>query len=223
MARPKAVMAWSTGKDSAYALHTARQADKFEIVGILTTLTQEYNRVSMHGVREAMLDRHAAALGLPCTKVWIPPACTNEIYEKAMEAAVLPLKAQGVTHFIFGDLYLEDVRAYRLKNLEKVGLQAAFPLWLKPTAELAREMIAAGLRATVTCVDTRKLPAEFAGRTFDAQFLKDLPAGIDPCAENGEFHSCVTAGPMFSAPIAATVGERVTRGDFVFADLIPSA
>lgn len=218
----KAVMAWSTGKDSAFAFHTARSSGLYEIVGILTTLTREYNRVSMHGVREEILDRQAAALGLPCTKVWIPPACTNELYEQAMEAAVLPLKAQGVTHFLFGDLYLEDVRAYREKNLAKVGLHAAFPLWLRPTGALAREMIASGLEATVTCIDTRKLPASFAGRRFDSQFLADLPAGIDPCAENGEFHTCVTAGPMFKAPIPASPGEIVTRGDFVFADLVGS-
>lgn len=218
--RPKAVMAWSTGKDSAYALHTARQQSEFDIVGILTTLTREYNRVSMHGVREEVLDRHAAALGLPCTKVWIPPGCTNAIYEQAMAAAVLPLKAQGVTHFIFGDLYLADVREYRVRNLAQVGLQAAFPLWLRPTRALAEEMIAAGLQAVVTCVDTRKLPASFAGRRFDATFLKDLPEGIDPCAENGEFHSCVIGGPMFSAPIPVKVGEIVTRGDFTFADLV---
>ncbi|MGH7143988.1 MAG: ATP-binding protein [Planctomycetota bacterium] len=221
-AKPKAVMAWSTGKDSALALHTARQAGEFDVVGILTTLTSEYNRVSMHGVREEILDRQAAALGLPCTKVWVPPNCTNAIYEAAMEAALKPLKAQGVEHYIFGDLYLEDIRSYREKNLAKLGLHGVFPLWLKPTRALADQMLAAGLDAIVTCVDTQKLPADFAGRHFNAQFLKDLPVGIDPCAENGEFHSCCIAGPMFSAPLKVSVGERVTRGDFVFADVLPA-
>ena len=217
--RPKALVAWSSGKDSAFALHAVRRAGGVDVVGLLTTLTADYGRVSMHGVREDILDRQAEALGLPCRKVWIPAACVNAQYERAMGEAVARAVAEGVTHVVFGDLFLADVRAYRERMLVGTGLTPLFPLWGRDTARLASEMVDAGLEASVVCVDPRRLSASFAGRAFDAGFLADLPAGTDPCGENGEFHTCVTAGPMFRQAIAVTPGVAVERGGFVFADL----
>jgi uncharacterized protein (TIGR00290 family) len=217
--KPRALIAWSTGKDSAFALHVARQRGEVEIVGLLTTLTSRYGRVSMHGVREEILDRQAAALGLPCRKVWIPPACVNADYELAMAGAMAAARSDGVVRVVFGDLFLQDVRAYRERQLAGSGIAPEFPLWGSDTAALAPRMIASGLEATVVCVDPRRLPASFAGRRFDAAFLADLPEGVDPCGENGEFHTCVTGGPMFSGPVGAVRGEVVERDGFVFADV----
>lgn len=217
--RPKALVAWSSGKDSAFALHEARSSGMLEIVGLLTTLTETYGRVSMHGVREEILDLQAAALGLPCRKVRIPAGCVNADYERAMGAAVAAARAEGIERVIFGDLFLEDVRAYRERMLSGSGIEPVFPLWGRSTAALAREMVDAGLRATVVCVDPRRLPASFAGREFGAEFLSELPADVDPCGENGEFHTCVTDGPMFRNPIPAVTGETVERDGFVFTDL----
>ncbi len=221
--KPKAVVAWSSGKDSAYALFEARRAGAFDIVGILTTVTATFERVSMHGVREALLERQAAELGLPCHKVYIPSPCPNDVYEQKLGEAVSRAKAEGVSHFIFGDLYLEDIRRYRVERLEPAGMTAEFPLWQRDTRALAGEMLAAGLRAVVTCIDPSKLDKSWAGRAFDASFLSDLPAGVDPCGENGEFHTFVTDGPMFRGPIAVRTGDIVERDGFVFADVLPVA
>ena len=219
-ARPKAIVAWSSGKDSAWALHEARRAGEFDIVGALTTVTDTFSRVSMHGVREELLHAQLAAAGLPATIVRIPFPCPNEIYEREMAAAMSAAKAQGVTHIIFGDLFLEDVRGYREKNLAGSGIAPVFPIWGRPTAVLAREMIAAGVEANLAVVDLKKLPASFAGQKFDDTLLTALPPSADPCGENGEFHTFVSAGPMFSRKIPVTVGETVEREGFAFADLL---
>ncbi len=223
MAPPKAVMSWSSGKDSAWALHEVRRAGTFELRGLLTTITADYARVSMHGVREALLDAQADALGLRCWKVRIPAPCPNEVYERAMAAVLAELRADGVTHVIFGDLFLEDLRAWREAKLAEVGMHAVFPLWKRETAPLAREMIAGGLRAVLTCVDPKKVPPRCAGRWFDDALLGDLPPEVDPCGENGEFHTFAAAGPMFARPIDVSVGEVVEREGFVFADVLPRA
>jgi uncharacterized protein (TIGR00290 family) len=220
-ARPKAVMSWSSGKDSAMAIHEARRAGAFEIVGLLTTVTAAFGRVSMHGVREVLLDRQAEALGLPCWKVPIPSPCPNEVYEREMGRVLAEVRAQGVDRVIFGDLFLADLREYRETKLREVGMTCVFPLWMRDTRELARQMVDSGLQATITCIDPRKLPRSFAGRSFDREFLAELPAEVDPCGENGEFHSFAWAGPMFSAPIPIDVGEVVDRDGFVFADVLP--
>jgi len=217
--RPRALVAWSTGKDSAFALHAARESGEVEVVGLLTTLTSGYGRVSMHGVREEVLDRQAAALGLPCRKVWIEPSCVNADYERAMGEAMAAARAGGITRVVFGDLFLADVRAYRERQLEGSGLAPVFPLWGSDTPALAARMVAAGLEATLVCVDPRRVPASFAGRSFDAALLADLPEGVDPCGENGEFHTCVTGGPMFREPVGVAPGEVVERDGFVFADV----
>jgi uncharacterized protein (TIGR00290 family) len=220
--RPRALLSWSTGKDSAYTLAVARAAGEVDIVGLLTTVTADYDRVSMHGVRRALLDRQAEAAGLPCTIVDIPAPCPNQVYERAMGAALAAAQARGVTHVVFGDLFLADLRAYREQRLAEVGMTGLFPLWQRDTAALAREMVAAGLRAHLTCVDPRRLPGRLAGRVFDGGLLDELPAGVDPCGENGEFHTFASAGPMFRAPIAVAAGEVVERDGFVFADLVPA-
>jgi uncharacterized protein (TIGR00290 family) len=220
--RPKAVVSWSTGKDSAFALHEVRRRGDVEVVGLVTTLTSSFGRVSMHGVRESLLDRQVEELGLPCAKVMIPSPCPNEIYEREMGRVLSDARERGVTHVVFGDLFLRDIRAYREARLADVSMQGVFPLWLRDTAALAREMLTAGFRATITCVDPKRLAPAFAGRTFDAAFLQDLPPGVDPCGENGEFHTCVTAGPVFRRPIAVRPGEVVERDEFVFADLLPA-
>ena len=221
-ALPKALIAWSSGKDSAWALHEARRAGEFDIVGALTTVTDSFARVSMHGVREELLMAQLDAAGLPAVVVRIPYPCPNEIYEREMAKAVADAKARGVTHIIFGDLYLEDIRAYREKNLAGTGITAVFPLWQKPTDQLARDMIDGGVEAHLAVVDMKKLPAAFAGKRFDSSLLAELPGGIDPCGENGEFHSFVSAGPMLSRKIPVKVGETVERDGFAFADLLPA-
>lgn len=224
MARPpKAYVSWSSGKDSAYALWLARTTGLAEVAGVLTTLSEAYGRVAMHGVRDSLLDRQIAALGLPALRVMLPTPCPNAIYEQRFAQACEELKAQGVRHIVFGDLFLEDIRAYRERQLDALGMQAIFPLWQRETAGLAREMIASGIVAHLVCVDPRRLSAAFAGRRFDRGLLQDLPAGVDPCGENGEFHTVVSAGPMFSAPIQVRRGEVVERDGFVFADVIAEA
>jgi uncharacterized protein (TIGR00290 family) len=221
-AHPKALIAWSSGKDSAWALHEARREGRYDIVGALTTVTDTFARVSMHGVREELLMAQLGAAGLPPVIVRIPYPCSNEIYEREMAAAMVDAKACGVTHIIFGDLFLVDLRAYREAQLAKVGMMAAFPLWMRPTAALAREMIASGMRAHLATVDLKKLPLGFAGQRFDTALLDALPTGVDPCGENGEFHSFVSAGPMLSRKIPVSVGETVERDGFAFADLLPA-
>jgi uncharacterized protein (TIGR00290 family) len=220
--RPKALIAWSSGKDSAWSLHEVRRAGEYEVVGALTTVTETFGRVSMHGVREALLVAQLDAAGLAPTIVPIPYPCPNEVYEARMAAALAEARARGVTHVIFGDLFLEDVRAYREAKLASTGVAPLFPLWQRPTAALAREMIDGGVDTYLVCVDLKKLAKEFAGRRFDRALLADLPAAADPCGENGEFHTCVVAGPMFSRRIAVTVGETVERDGFAYVDLISS-
>lgn len=218
--RPKALMCWSSGKDSAWALHRLRTQGGVDIVGLLTTLNRDAARVSMHAVREQLLDVQAAALGLPVIKVLIPEECVNADYERAMAAALDKARAEGVTAVAFGDLFLEDVRRYREERLADTGITPLFPLWGLDTKPLAREMVGGGLRAHITCVDPRQLDRSFAGRTFDASLLDDLPATVDPCGERGEFHTFAYAGPMFSRPIAIRPGEVVERNGFVFADVL---
>jgi uncharacterized protein (TIGR00290 family) len=217
--RPKALIAWSSGKDSAWALHEMRRAGDYEIVGALTTVTETFGRVSMHGVREELLRAQHEAAGLAPVVVPIPYPCPNEVYEARMAAALAEAKAAGVTHVIFGDLFLEDVRAYREQKLAGTGIAPLFPLWGRPTAALAREMVAAGVEAWLVCVDLKQLPKDFAGRRLDRSLLDDLPKGADPCGEKGEFHTFVAAGPMLSRPVPVVVGETVERDGFAFADL----
>jgi len=220
--RPKALIAWSSGKDSAWALHEVRRAGDFDIVGALTTVTDTFGRVSMHGVREELLLAQLAAVGLPASVVRIPYPCPNEIYERKMAAAMDSARSTGVTHMIFGDLFLADVRAYRERQLTGTGITPVFPLWQRPTRTLAREMIDAGVQAYLSTIDLKKLPASFAGRCFDSALLDALPAGADPCGENGEFHSFVSAGPMLEGKIAVNLGETVERDGFAYADLLPA-
>jgi len=221
MIRPKALIAWSGGKDCAYALHVARRAGMSDIVGALTTVTEPFDRVSVHGVRKELLRAQLAAAGLQPVIVRIPYPCPNDAYEQAMAAAMTQARAEGITHIVFGDLYLADIRAYREQKLAGTGIAPVFPLWGRPTDALAREMIAAGLQATVVTVDLKKLPAGFVGRRFDAALLADLPQGVDPCGENGEFHSFVTAGPMLERRIAVRTGETVARDGQAYIDLLP--
>ena len=220
MRPPKAFISWSSGKDSAYALYEARTRGLAEVIGAITTLTEAYDRVAMHGVRSSLLDRQLAVLGLPSERVLLPSPCSNEIYEARFGEACERLKAQGVRHIVFGDLYLEDIRAYRERQLAALGMSAIFPLWRRNTAELARAMLASGLIAHLTCIDPKRLDRSFAGRRFEGRLLDELPRDVDPCGENGEFHTVVSAGPMFSAPIAVRVGEVVERDGFVFADVL---
>lgn len=222
MGKPKAVLSWSSGKDSAWTLHRMRQAGEVEIIGLLTTITRDFGRVSMHAVREALLEAQARAAGLPLYRVPIPAPCPNEVYEAAMTKAVDDIKADGAEVMAFGDLFLEDVRRYREDRLGGTGLTPVFPLWGLDTENLARDMIAGGLEATITCVDPKQVDASFSGRRFDAAFLADLPDGADPCGENGEFHSFVHAGPMFAEPIGVEIGETVERDGFVFTDIVPT-
>jgi len=216
---PKAYVSWSSGKDSAFALYEAQRSGLAEVVGVLTTLTEAYDRVAMHGVRHSLLERQIHALALPALKVMLPTPCPNEVYEARMARACAQMRELGVTHIIFGDLFLEDIRAYRERQLAAAGMSGIFPLWRRPTASLAREMIASGMIAHLVCVDPRRLDRRFAGRRFDATLLAELPADVDPCGENGEFHTVVSAGPMFAAPIAVKLGEVVERDGFVFADV----
>jgi uncharacterized protein (TIGR00290 family) len=219
--KPKAWLAWSSGKDSAWALQLIRPSAEFEVVALLTTVNQTYSRVAMHAVRESLLEMQADAAGLPLIKVAIPSPCTNEIYEQAMGEAMARARNESVFHVIFGDLFLEDVRAYREKQLAGCGMRPVFPLWGRDTRQLAEEMIQNGVSAYLTCVDPRKLDRSFAGRRFDAELLSAFPAGVDPCGENGEFHSFVSGGPMFNRTIPITAGEIVEREGFVFADFLP--
>ena len=218
----RALVSWSSGKDSAWALHEVRRAGDVDVVGLLTTITDPFSRVAMHAVREELLDAQAAALRLPCRKVRLPWPCPNETYEARMAEALADARAAGVTHVVFGDLFLADIRAYREEKLAGTGIAPLFPLWGRDTAALARTMIEGGLRATLTCVDPRAVDARFAGRSFDERLLAELPAGVDPCGEKGEFHSFAWAGPMFDAPIPVAPGEVVVRDGFVFADLVPA-
>lgn len=216
------LLSWSSGKDSAWSLHVLRQRAEYEIAGLLTTFNQAADRVAMHAVRRELVEKQAAATGLPLWNVPLPWPCSNEQYEKLMAETCAGAIAAGIEGIAFGDLFLEDVRTYREKQMRDTGLQPIFPLWGQPTRDLAKQMIASGLRAKLTCIDTKKLDASFAGREFDENLLADLPDGVDPCGEKGEFHSFVYAGPMLSAEIPVSVGESVVRDHFVFADLNPA-
>ena len=219
-ARPKALISWSSGKDSAFSLHEIRRAGQYDVVGALTTVTETFDRVSIHGVRREILLAQLDAAGLPPCIVPIPYPCPNAIYEARMGDAVARAVQDGISHIIFGDLFLADIRAYREQKLKGTGITPVFPLWDRPTVPLARAMIASGLQAYLATVDLKKLPVEFAGRKFDSELLADLPDGVDPCGENGEFHTCVVAGPFFSRPIPVTVGERVERDGYGYCDLV---
>ena len=218
--RPQALISWSSGKDSAFALHDVRLSGEFDVVGALTTVTETFERVSIHGVRREILLAQLAAAGLPPRIVPIPYHCPNETYEARMGEAVAQAVRDGITHIIFGDLYLADIRAYREQKLAGTGITPVFPLWQRPTLSLAHAMIASGLEAYLATVDLKHLPAEFAGRRFDLSLLADLPGGVDPCGENGEFHTCVVAGPIFSRRLAVVTGERVERDGYAYCDLV---
>jgi uncharacterized protein (TIGR00290 family) len=219
--RRPVLISWSGGKDSAFALHTLRTSPDFEPVGLLTTITEDYDRISIHGVRRELLERQAAAVGLPLRTVLIPKECTNEIYEERLASVLREIKAEGVHHVAFGDLFLEDIRAYREKQMAAAGLQPIFPVWGLDTTDLAHDLIRLGFQAVLVCVDTDILDPVFAGRAYDEDLLRDLPAGVDLCGENGEFHTFVHAGPIFREPIAIKLGRVEGRGRFWFRDVEP--
>lgn len=220
------VMSWSGGKDSAFALYELLRSDDFEVVELMTSVSEEYQRISHHGVREILLEQQAAAIGLPLRKIYLPSGkagpCTNEVYEGIMGGVMASYKARGIETVGFGDLFLEDLRAWRENNLAKAGMRGVFPLWKRDTAKLAREVIAMGFRAYLSCVEGKVGPG-FVGRAFDESLLADLPAGVDPCGEYGEFHSYVYDGPIFQRPVAVRVGESVVRDGRYYADLLPEA
>jgi uncharacterized protein (TIGR00290 family) len=215
----RTLLSWSSGKDSAWCLHLLRQQNEYEIVGLLTTFNRDANRVAMHAVRRSLVEAQAEAVGIPLWGVDLPWPCSNADYECIMKETCKTAVQSDIECIAFGDLFLTDIRAYREKQLENSGLQPIFPVWKIPTRELAHSMIESGLRAKLTCVDPKLLAPEFAGREFDEQLLSELPANIDPCGENGEFHTFVYAGPMFSRNIPVKLGEVVSRDGFVFADL----
>ena len=219
MTRRRVLVSWSSGKDSAWTLQALRADSQIEVIGLLTTLNESVGRVAMHGVPDALLAAQADALGLPLWRVPLPAPCSNAEYEARMAAAIARARAERVDAIAFGDLFLADIRAYRERMLAGTGIAPLFPLFGADTAALAREMVAAGLRATLACVDCAKLPAHFAGRAFDARLLADLPAGVDPCGERGEFHSFAFGGPPFARPVPIAVAGVVERDGFAFADL----
>lgn len=221
MAPRRTWLSWSSGKDSTLALAVLREHPSVEVVGLLTTVNEDADRVAMHAVRRTLLQAQADALGLPLHVVPIPQACPNDTYEQRMAAAVAAARADDVSRMAFGDLFLADVRSYREQMLADTGIEPVFPLWGRDTAGLAGEMLDRGVRATLTCVDPRQLDAGFAGRAYDATLLAELPHGVDPCGENGEFHTFVHDGPGFAHPLAVRPGEVVERDGFVFADLLP--
>jgi uncharacterized protein (TIGR00290 family) len=220
--KPKILISWSSGKDSAWTLHLLRQQGTYLIAGLITTFNSAFDRVAMHSTRRALVEMQAQAAGLPLTAIPLPWPCSNVEYERIMKGVCEQAVAQGVTAIAFGDLFLADIRAYRERQLKGTGLEPLFPLWQTPTPELARKMIGAGVRARLASVDPAKLAPEFAGRDFDQSLLEDLPSGVDPCGENGEFHSFVYAGPMFDREIPIESGERVERDGFWFCDLLPA-
>ena len=218
MRHKKTWLSWSSGKDSAWALHVMRQSDQYEVAGLFTTVNAEFERVAMHAVRVELLKQQAEAAALPLHIIEIPYPCSNEQYAAVMADFMAMARAEGVQCMAFGDLYLQDVRHYREERMQGSGIEAVFPLWGRPTRELLSEMLAGGLRASLTCIDPRMLPVEFAGRELTAELVASLPADVDPCGENGEFHTFVFEGPMFSRPLDIEMGEVVTRDGFVFAD-----
>ena len=219
--KPRILLSWSSGKDSAWALHVLRQRGNAEVVGLLTTVNTHFQRVAMHGVRRGLLLMQAKAAGIPLWEIPLPWPCSNEIYEQAMSAACAKAVEEGISAIAFGDLFLEDVRRYREDRLRGTGLDPMFPVWGCNTRELIEEMLDAGLRARIVCVDPSKLPGDFVGRDLDYDVLSRLPATVDPCGENGEFHTFAYAGPMFSEPIPVRNGETVVRDGFHYADVLP--
>jgi uncharacterized protein (TIGR00290 family) len=219
----KIMLSWSSGKDSAWALHALNQQYPGAVAALLTTINESVDRVAMHAVRRTVLEAQAAAAGLPLSVVYIPDPCPNDAYERQMQLAVASALADGFTHVAFGDLFLEDVRRYRESRLAGTGLEPLFPIWGIPTADLSRQMLQSGLRAVLTCVDTRILDPKFVGRDYDAELLAELPASVDPCGEKGEFHTCAYAGPMFKAPLHVQRGELVRRDPFIWSDVLLAA
>ena len=216
------LLSWSGGKDSAWALHVLRQRSEYEVVALVTTINERFRRVAIHGYREALLEEQAGAAGLPVWKVDLPFPCTNAEYVARMAEVFVRGAGEGIEGSAFGDLFLEEIRAYRLKQLEGTGLEAVFPVWGIPTDELAEEMVAGGLRGYLTCIDPKVLDRTFAGRRFDAELLRELPEGVDRCGERGEFHTFACAGPMFSRSIGVRPAEVVERDGFVYAELLPA-
>ncbi len=219
----KILVSWSGGKDSAWALHLLRLSGEFEVGGLLTTVNERFRRVAIHGFREELLERQAGMAGLPLWKVDLPFPCSNEEYEARMGVACTQAVREGFEGVAFGDLFLEEIRAYRVAKLAGTGLEPVFPVWGIPTDQLAAEIMAGGLKARLTCVDPRKVPAKFAGRQWDAELLRELPVGVDPCGENGEFHTFAWTGPMFAGEIHVEAGERVERDGFVYAEMVERA
>ncbi len=216
----KTLLSWSSGKDSAWSLYTLKQNNNIELCGLFTTINEEYDRVAMHGVRTGILQAQAEAAGLPLHVISLPNPCPNEIYEERMGTFIKQTKTDKIEAMAFGDLFLEDIRAYREGNLKDTGIEPLFPVWGIDTATLANNMISGGLETYITCVDSKQLDGSFAGRRFDRDFLSDLPEGVDPCGENGEFHTMVVDGPMFNHRLAVRPGEVVDREGFIFADFI---
>jgi uncharacterized protein (TIGR00290 family) len=213
---------WSGGKDSAMALHALLQRNDLRVAALLTTVTEGYERISMHGVRRELLEQQAKSIGLPLQEVRIPPQCGNSIYEARIEEALRVHYAKGVRSVAFGDIFLEDLRAYREKNLARIGMTALFPIWKRDTRELVRHFHAHRFRSIAVCIDSKVLDRNFAGRELDESFFRDLPPAVDPCGENGEFHTFVFDGPVFKNPISVRTGEVVERDSFVFCDLLPN-
>jgi uncharacterized protein (TIGR00290 family) len=219
----RVLLSWSSGKDSAWSLYVLRERGEYEVVGLLTTFNEAADRVAMHAVRRNLVEEQAAATGIPLWPVHLPWPCSNDQYESLMAVTCAQAVAKGIEAVAFGDLFLEDVRAYRERQMKGTGLEPIFPIWGSPTSTLAHEMISSGVRAKLTCVDATKLDSSFVGQEFDETFLSTLPAGADPCGENGEFHSFVYAGPMLDSPLLVSTGETVVRDRFVFADLISAS
>lgn len=217
----KVLLSWSGGKDSALALYEIQRRPEYEVVSLLTTLTEDYDRVTMHGVRRVLLERQAESLGLPLEQILLSKEASNEEYESKMQAMLAKFRQAGVASVVFGDVFLEDIRKYREDNLSKIGMKAIFPIWMRDTAELAQTFVDLGFKAIVTCVDSKILGKKFAGRMIDDPFLAELPSHVDPCGENGEFHSFVFDGPIFKRRIPLTVGQIVSRDSFYFCDLVP--
>jgi uncharacterized protein (TIGR00290 family) len=222
MAVTKVLLSWSSGKDSTWALHLLRQRPDVKVVALLTTFNETFGRVAMHAVRRELVRLQAASVGLPLWELPLPWPCSNQQYQEVMSAAYKRAIAHGIAKVAFGDLYLRDIRTYREQQLAGTGLEPVFPVWGVPTAALAEQMLASGLKAKLTCIDPRKLDLSFAGREFDRSLIESLPAGTDPCGENGEFHTFCYASPVFSQPISVALGEVVERDGFCFADLIAS-
>lgn len=221
MRRPRVALSWSSGKDSAWTLHRLRQRAEFEVVGLVTTVNTAFDRVAMHAVRRELLQRQAQAAQLPLIEVPLPYPCSNAEYERLMGGLIEEIKRHGVTHMAFGDLFLEDIRRYRERQLAGTGITPLFPLWGEPTRALAQGMIEAGLKAVITCVDPKQLASDYCGRLFDSSLISSLPEGVDPCGENGEFHSFAFDGPMFCQRIEIDVGQTLQRDGFIFTDLLP--